>query len=91
MRGAEDKEVLRRAAAENGIVITNDKRFSDMIFHEGKRHAGTILLRLSDEHNEIKIAVLKRVLGRFAGELAGNFVVASEENIRIVRFGGEGG
>ena len=91
IRGAEDEEVLRKATAENRIVITNDKRFGDMIFRERKRHVGTVLLRLSDEHNEIKIAVLERVLARFAGELSGNFVVASEDNIRIVRFGGESG
>ena len=56
-----------------------------MILREDRSHAGAILLRLTEEKTENKIRVLERLLIRFADQIPGNFVVATEDNVRIVR------
>jgi predicted nuclease of predicted toxin-antitoxin system len=85
-RGAEDEDVLRKAAVEKRILIANDKDFGEMIFRRRQPHAGAVLLRLSDETDENKIRVVEQVLNRFATQLSDNFFVATEDNIRIARF-----
>lgn len=84
-RGAEDAGVLDAAAAGNRIVITNDKDFGEMVFRDGRHHRGVILLRLEDENATNKIRILERLLAQYADEIAGNFVVATEASVRIVR------
>jgi predicted nuclease of predicted toxin-antitoxin system len=41
--------ILRRAFAEERIVVTNDKDFGELIFRLQEPHHGVILLRLQDE------------------------------------------
>ena len=53
---------------------------------EGRQHRGVVLLRLVDESAGAKIRVLEQLLHQHPSELAGNFVVASEESVRIVHF-----
>ena len=55
-----------------------------MIFREGRAHRGVIPLCLVDERAAVKIQVLPQPLDQQAGQLAGNFVVASEESALIV-------
>jgi predicted nuclease of predicted toxin-antitoxin system len=62
LKGADDKEIIRLANGQNRILITNDKDFGELVFHEKKQHKGVVLLRLEDERPVNKIAVLKKVL-----------------------------
>ncbi len=84
-RGLDDQAVLRRAAAEGRILITNDKDFGELIFRENRPHRGVILLRLEDERVAQKIAVLTRLLAQYADQLSGNFVVVTETSVRMAR------
>ncbi|MFQ6093471.1 MAG: DUF5615 family PIN-like protein [bacterium] len=83
VRGLDDDGVLQKAVADNRILITNDKDFGEMIFHEEKVHKGVILFRLEDERVANKIKVLKRLLERYADQLVDNFVVVTETTVRI--------
>jgi len=85
--GAPDPRVLARALAEDRILVTSDKDFGELVFRDGQAHAGVILLRLADQHLQIKTDVLLKVL---AGpeDLTACFVVASEDDIRVVHFPG---
>jgi predicted nuclease of predicted toxin-antitoxin system len=76
---------LRIASTTDRILITNDKDFGEMIFREGKPHKGVILLRLDDESTSNKIRVLGLLFAQHFDQLAGNFVVATESTVRIVR------
>jgi len=82
-RGISDTEVLRRAVSEQRILVTTDKDFGEMIFRQGRMHTGVILLRLDDERTPNKIDVLDRLLDQHADAVAGAYVVATEETIRI--------
>ncbi|MEW6572207.1 MAG: DUF5615 family PIN-like protein [Bacillota bacterium] len=82
-RGLDDESILQKAAAEDRILITNDKDFGEMIFRERKSHSGVILLRLEDESAENKIRVLERLLQRYADRISHSFVVTTETTVRI--------
>ena len=84
-RGLDDQSVLEQSVTESRILITNDKDFGELIFREGKKHRGIILLRLEDERNKNKIEVISRLLEQYADQLPGNFVVVTETNVRIIR------
>lgn len=83
-RGIDDDEVLRRAVAEERIVVTNDKDFGEQIFRLGREHCGVVLLRLDDERATRKIAALERLLAEHADVLRGRFTVVTERSIRII-------
>ena len=83
--GIPDEEVLRRAQAENRIIITSDKDFGDLIFFYKNGHCGIILLRLKDESIKNKIKTLDDLLKDYAAELKNNFIVASNTQVKIIR------
>lgn len=82
--GDDDEALLRRAFAEDRILITNDKDFGEKVFRDGIPHKGIVLLRLDDERTGNKIAVLKKLLDGYADRLTGRFVAVSELAVRIV-------
>lgn len=84
-RGADDDEVIRRAHAEDRILITNDRDFGEKIYREGRPHRGVVFMRLEDERAANKIAVLERLLENHAGRLADRFVVVTETRVRFAR------
>ncbi len=83
IRGADDREVIKKACEENRILIINDKDFGELVFREKKPHKGVILLRLEDERAANKIAVLKRLLEKYENSIPGHFIVVTETTVRI--------
>ena len=84
-RRATDDFVIHKAFAEGWILVTNDKDFGEKIYRERHPHHGVILLRLADERTANKIAVLNRLLQRYAGQLPEQFVVVTETQVRFAR------
>ena len=83
IRGADDKEVIKKASEQNRILITNDKDFGELVFREKKQHKGVVLLRLEDEGAANQIAVLKQLLEKYESFLPGDFIVVTETTVRI--------
>ena len=83
MAQADDLDILARAVAEERILVTNDKDFGELVFHQGKTHGGVLLLRLRDESADNRVRVVKSVLERYADRLSGCFTVATEGYVRI--------
>ena len=84
-RGMDDDSIIRKAAEENWILITNDKDFGEKVFRDGRVHKGIILLRLENERSAIKIKVLDRLLQKYVERLSNSFVVATEKQVRFSR------
>ena len=82
-RGMDDGEIAEKAYAENLVLITNDKDFGEKIYRDMKSHRGIVLLRLDNERASNKIAILRRLLENYADRLPGNFVVVTEQRVRI--------
>ncbi len=83
--GIPDDEVLRKAANEQRVLVTNDKDFGEKVYRQRRSHHGVILLRLDDERSQNKIAVLQELLEKYKGELPGQFVVVTEKQVRFGR------
>jgi predicted nuclease of predicted toxin-antitoxin system len=84
-RGLADDEVIRKAYDEAWILVTNDKDFGDKVYRDNRGHRGVIFLRLDDERPRNKIAVLERLLARYATRLADAFVVVTDTTVRFAR------
>lgn len=84
-RGIDDDVVIEKAYSEERILVTNDKDFGEKIFRDKKLHMGVILLRLEDERAYNKIAVIQQLLDSYSDRLHGNFLVVTEQRVRIAR------
>ena len=84
-RGMEDEDIIRKAFAEDWIVITNDKGFGEKVYRERHPHRGVVLLRLDDERVSNKIEILRRLLEGYADRLADQFVTVTETQVRFAR------
>ena len=82
-RGMEDDDIIRKAFAEDWILVTNDKGFGEKVCLEQRRHRGVVLLRLADERPASKIETLRRLLEGYAERLAGRFVTVAETQVRF--------
>ncbi|MEA1964042.1 MAG: DUF5615 family PIN-like protein [Candidatus Aerophobetes bacterium] len=81
-----DEEVIKLANSENRILITNDKDFGELIFHQGKIAPGILLIRATNEQSSNKVELVGKVLKMVKNKLEGHFVVVSEVGIRIKKF-----
>jgi len=84
-RGIDDEEIIRRADAEDWILITNGKDFGEKVYRERRSHRGVIFMRLADERVANKTEVLRRLIEVYADELPDRFVVVTETRVRFAR------
>jgi predicted nuclease of predicted toxin-antitoxin system len=82
-RGLDDEDVVKKAFAENWVLITNDKDFGEKVYREGYPHRGIILLRLDDERSTNKIKALQLLLTNYVDKLIDHFVVVTEQTVRV--------
>lgn len=83
MPGTADDEIIKKAYAEDWILITNDKDFGEKVFREQYPHRGIVLLRLHNERAVNKIKILGQLLENHADRLNGQYVVVTEKSIRF--------
>jgi len=79
----EDIRILKIAFKEKRILLTNDKDFGTLIFKEKLNSKGVILLRLWDQTSNAKTRFLEEVIKEYRDRLFGNFIVVTENKIRI--------
>jgi predicted nuclease of predicted toxin-antitoxin system len=78
-----DVEVLRIAAEEGRILITDDRDFGELVFRQRQAHVGVIYLRLGAYVPlETAIERLDHVLERYAEQLD-QFLVVSPHRVRV--------
>ncbi|MFA5998660.1 MAG: DUF5615 family PIN-like protein [Candidatus Babeliales bacterium] len=82
--GIDDAAVLKKAYDEHRILITCDTDFGTLVFKDQQRHYGIILLRMTNMKFDKIISFLIKVLDQCQNELANNFVVASDNGIRVI-------
>lgn len=84
LRSASDDQLLQKCFDENYILITSDKDFGEMIYKNKKVHKGIILIRCTPNNFAQKIIVLAKLFLNYSDKLESNFVVVSNENVRII-------
>jgi predicted nuclease of predicted toxin-antitoxin system len=83
LRGAPDEEVLRRAHAEQRVVVTHDKGFGELAFRFGlPASCGVILLRVSGANpDEDNARILEALEAR--EDWVGHFAVVTHDRTRM--------
>ena len=82
-RGMDDEDIIRKALAEQRVLITNDKDFGDKVYRDRRLHRGVILLRLEDERPASKIRLLSRLLEAYPDKITDSFLVVTEKQVRF--------
>jgi predicted nuclease of predicted toxin-antitoxin system len=80
-----DDEVLQQANSRGAVLITLDKDFGELVYRQGRIHAGVILLRLGGLPSASKAETAAKVLQDHADELVGAFTVVLPGSVRIRR------
>jgi len=78
-----DEEVLQQANAHAALLVTADKDFGELVFRQGRVHAGVVLLRLAGLAPMAKAETVAAVLRDRAAELHKSFSVISRRAVRI--------
>lgn len=85
-RGVSDDEIIEKCQNEDYILITSDKDFGEMVFRNQKVHNGIILLRCEPNIFKKRIEVLNKLIQNYSDSLQNNFVVVTNDKVRIVTF-----
>lgn len=83
--GVDDEDIIRKAFAENWILITNDKDFGEKVYREKQPHRGIVLMRLENDRSVIKISTLRQLFESYLDRLPDQFVVVTEKQVRFAR------
>jgi predicted nuclease of predicted toxin-antitoxin system len=81
--GINDETVLQQANQDNALLLTADKDFGELVFRQGRVHAGVVLIRLSGLSLPAKASAVSSVFKAHSGELVNAFSVISPGNVRI--------
>jgi predicted nuclease of predicted toxin-antitoxin system len=81
--GIEDEAVLDYAFERQALLITEDKRFGEMIFRDGLRTRGVVLIRFPDLFPTMVSDYVLDVLNTYGTNLFGMFTVISSSSFRM--------
>jgi len=81
----DDDTVLRRANQNGALLITADKDFGELVFRQGRIHAGIVLVRLAGLSPQAKARIVSTVFANQENELLNAFSVVSPGTVRIRR------
>ncbi|MBI3450425.1 MAG: DUF5615 family PIN-like protein [Acidobacteria bacterium] len=77
-----DRNILRRAVAEDRVLVTIDTDFGEFVFVDREPHRG--LIRLPDVPAGRRILLMRRILETYTPEvIAGSVITVRGERIRV--------
>lgn len=82
LSGREDRFLLEYAFKENRVIVTNDKDFGYLVYHQNLPTRGVILFRFFQEFPTLKIAALDIIISKGFSQILNHFIVVSEDKIR---------
>jgi len=80
----DDASLLKLAAEEDRIIVTNDKDFGELTFLQRRPSAGIILFRIDEQNVRVKITILKNMLLKYPEKFQRHFVVIARKRIRFI-------
>jgi len=80
-----DESVLASANANRAVLLTADKDFGELVYRQGRVHAGVILMRLAGLSQDAKAAVVSSAIHARGAEMRDAFAVVTPATIRIRR------
>ena len=80
-----DESVLELANQTGSLLITEDKDFGELIFHQGRSTLGVILIRLEGLSASRKAEIVVTTVRQHENMLINNLVVVSPRGVRVHR------
>jgi predicted nuclease of predicted toxin-antitoxin system len=74
---------LKLALDQKRVLITEDRDFCELIFRDGKKTYGIILVRIPAMHRENKANRITTLVNAFANELIGSMTTLTLQNMKI--------
>jgi predicted nuclease of predicted toxin-antitoxin system len=81
--GIDDQAVLDRSRQTNGVLLTADKDFGDLVFRQRLLHSGVLLVRLAGVRPDMKAGLVSATFDRHGKELSSGFAVLSKRSLRF--------
>ena len=81
--GIDDQSVLSRSVQTDGVLLTADKDFGDIVFRLRQVHAGVLLVRLGGIGADRKAALVSAAFNDHGNELSSGFAVLSDRSLRF--------
>ena len=81
--GILDTAVLEMARQRDGVLVTADKDFGELVFRQGRAAGGVVLLRVAGLSSRGKADLCSKALRTYASEIRGAFTVISPGVVRI--------
>lgn len=81
--GIKDSEVLKIAAENQILLITEDKDFGELAYRLKLVHSGILLIRLSDTPRKERISIVADTIDKHFEKLRCNFSVINKSGLRI--------
>jgi predicted nuclease of predicted toxin-antitoxin system len=82
---ARDTEVIAWAAAEERVLLTEDKDFGQLVYAGARQSSGVILLRFPPSARQALPSLVRETIERLGERLTGSFVVLEPKRVRIGR------
>jgi predicted nuclease of predicted toxin-antitoxin system len=79
---APDSQVCRLAAREQGLLLTEDRDFGELVFRWRQAAPGIVLLRIVSESRALKWPRLAATIERYGEALFGRYTVVEDARIR---------
>lgn len=81
--GIKDTEVIKIAAENKCILVTEDKDFGELTYRLKYIHSGILLVRLNDMARNERIEFVPEIIEKHFPQLQNNFSVLSKNGLRI--------
>lgn len=85
MPGAEDEQVIKLAATEHRLLLTEDKDFGQLVFAASKDSSGVILIRYPSTARSTLTDAVVKLLAERGEALYSHFVVMEPGRIRVTQ------
>jgi predicted nuclease of predicted toxin-antitoxin system len=82
-RGSNDSTVLELANRQGALLVTDDKDFGELVFHQHLRASGILLVRLATLSPSQEVEVVVKVIREYSDKLLHAFTVVTPQGIRI--------
>ncbi|HLX56031.1 MAG TPA: DUF5615 family PIN-like protein [Ktedonobacteraceae bacterium] len=82
-RGSKDSTVLDIANKQGALLITDDKDFGELVFHQHLKASGVLLIRLASLSPPEEIEIVTRVIKTYGDRLLQSFSVIMPRGVRI--------
>jgi predicted nuclease of predicted toxin-antitoxin system len=78
-----DSVVLAHALQQGTLLLTEDKDFGDLVFHQHRSHLGVVLIRVDGLSAQLKAELVSAAIREHGSQMPHRFTVIGPAGVRI--------